>query len=241
MNEMTFDMTVRISDCDASGRYRPSVLLTNLQELGEIQAAGFGLSRADLIAHGMCWVLYRQRVVMERYPTYGETFRMTTWPGEIAGPSFQRHYVMERPDGAPVGSATTSWVLINIETRRPLRPSALPVDFPGNGERTPPLPPPSMLRVDGAKPIATRAVTYSDLDINGHMNNTRYIDWICDTLDLDKLLEHGLADFQINYIAEARPGDVLSLDAATDGGGILTVGRRGDGRTVFEARTVYGG
>ena len=48
---------------------------------------------------------------------------------------------------------------------------------------------------------------YSDTDVNGHVNNTRYADFACDAVELDKLPpEQFLAEMQIGYLAECRPG-----------------------------------
>ena len=210
-----------------------------MQELSEIHAAHLGFSRSSLLENGMMWVLYRLHVVMNEYPTYGDTLVETTWPCAIEGPVFPRHFRFNRPDGTQVGKAITAWVLIDLKTRRPLRPAALPGTIPPS-ELPPSLPMPGMLRIAGGTPLGSRTVLYSDLDINGHMNNTRYIDWVCDTLDLSALLSGTLKEFQINYISEALPGERIDLFAQTEGNTTLTLGKRGDGRTVFEARTVLG-
>jgi len=232
--------TVSLSDCDASGRLRPSSLLIHVQEAGERHAASYGLSRAELVAQGMFWVLYRQRVVMRSYPTFGDALRLTTWPGAVEGPVFPRYFCIERADGTLVCEAVTSWVLVNLQTRRPLRPSMLVTPIPVCA-RPAPLPLPGMLRLENARAVEKRPVRYSDLDINGHMTNTRYIDWVCDLLDLDALARRGLAEWQVNFIAEAKPGDLLELFLLEEGPETLVQGKRAsDGRTVFEARAVLG-
>lgn len=238
--ELTTTLTVRISDCDASGRWRPSAILVDMQEAAETHATSFGLSRTKLMDSGVVWILYRQQLVMHRYPTFGETIRMTTWPAAIEGPIFPRYFLLEDEEGKPVVEAATSWILMNIHTRRPMRPSALPEKVPANSERVAPLPLPGMLRVSDAQPLTERVVCYSDLDVNGHMNNTRYIDWVCDALDLDTLVRRGLLGFQINYISEGRPGETLALSARVEGDTTEFLGKGADGRTVFEASTTFG-
>lgn len=232
---------VSISECDVSGRISPSALQVRIAELGELHAAGWGLSRENLLENGICWVLYRQRVVMHDYPTFGEEIVWTTWARAVEGPAFPRYVQFQRPDGTPVGEAVTAWVLIDINTRRPLRPSALPRELPICHERPACLPMPGILRAEVPQMFGSRTVLYSDIDVNGHMNNTRYINWICDTLDYAAMAANGLSEWQINYISEARPGEVIDLFTREDGGGTLHMGKRqSDGRTVYEARTVMG-
>lgn len=49
---------------------------------------------------------------------------------------------------------------------------------------------------------------YSDTDVNGHVNNTRYADFACDAVELDRLPENQfLTEMQIGYLAECRRGD----------------------------------
>lgn len=241
-SEYTLTHTVSISDCDARAHWRPSSILIVMQELAEVHAASLGFSRAMLIENGMVWVLYRQRIMMHSYPTYGDVLRITTWPGAIEGPIFPRHFRIEREDGTLIGEASSSWILMDINTRRPMRPSALPGTVVPNEERPAPMPLPGMLRIQEATPVLDRSVRYSDVDVNGHMNNTRYVDWICDMMDYDQLVSRGLAEWQINYISEAKPGEAVQLLTQVDGDATLVQGKRAeDGRTIFEARVALMG
>ncbi len=235
-HELAMTKEVRISDCDAGRRIRLSALITDLHELGEAQAVAFGLSRNELLEKGMCWVLYRQRIVMRKLPGYGETMRVTTWPAALQGPVFPRYFVLEDETGEQIGEAVTAWILMDVATRRPLRPTAIPGVLPVSDARENPLPLPGMLRIESAQEAEKRAVKYSDVDVNGHMNNTRYIDWTADVLPFDMLLKDGLHDIQVNYISEALPGEALMLLTAEADGGMLVTGRRADGKTVFEAK-----
>ncbi|MDR0897605.1 MAG: hypothetical protein LBN04_07085 [Oscillospiraceae bacterium] len=237
LSELSRPWTIRISDCDAEGRLRPSALLVEMQELGEAHSSLLGLARQQLIAHDICWVLYRQQVRLRAPLTFGETLTALTFPSPVEGPLFPRHFVFARPDGTPAIEAVTAWVLMNVRTRRPLRPSALPVPMPENRERIAALKTPGMLATEGAKPALRRAVRYSDVDVNRHMNNTRYIDWVLDALPYEAVTARGISGFQINYISEARPGEELDIALKEEGQGVLAQGiRLSDGRTVFDAR-----
>ena len=59
---------------------------------------------------------------------------------------------------------------------------------------------------------------YSDTDVNGHVNNTRYADFACDAVELERLPENRfLAEMQIGYLAECRPGEVLDIQVGGQG------------------------
>ena len=51
----------------------------------------------------------------------------------------------------------------------------------------------------------TRTVLYSDVDLNQHMNNARYIDWALDLIDLDIHRNHFINEVTIHYKKEILP------------------------------------
>ena len=233
--EFIFESTVRISDCDAFGRWRLSSILGHAQEIAEHHAASLGLSRNTMLESNICWIIYRQSVRIHTFPTCYDAFRMITWPGAVDGPLFPRYFLIERPDGARVGELVSSWLLLDVKTRKPQRPGVLPRKLP-QSDREPPLPLPAMLRIQEASVIGTRSVCYSDLDMNGHMNNTRYADWVCDALGVKTMREKRLSRIQINYIAETYAEDIIELSRQETDDGVLVSGNRiSDRKTVFES------
>ena len=85
-----------------------------------------------------------------------------------------------------------------------------------------------------------RRMGYSDTDINGHVNNTRYADFACDALEMEKL-EAGtfLSQLQIGYLAECRPGEELRLMAGQEGETRFVRGMDEDGKSRFEAALIF--
>jgi len=239
MSELLKTIDIQISDCDLSGRWRPAAVQCKLLEMGEEQAASFGLSYAELLGRGMCWVLYRYRINLRAVPRAYDAVRATTWPGIVEGPIFPRYFTLEK-DGERIGEAVTAWVLIDVEKRRPLRPSALEGELP-TSEIPPPLPLPGALRIENAPHVTDRQVRYADIDIIGHMNNAKYLEWACDLLPLERLRRAGIRKWQINYVAEALPGETLSLFMREEADDAYILGRKGqDGRVAFEAKITYG-
>jgi acyl-ACP thioesterase len=59
---------------------------------------------------------------------------------------------------------------------------------------------------------AKRTVGYTELDLNGHMNNTRYLDWVDDLLPSAFHKAHPVREFTVCYLAEALEGQEISLD-----------------------------
>ena len=69
----------------------------------------------------------------------------------------------------------------------------------------------------------THTVTYSLLDKNGHMNNTRYLDWVSDLLPAAFHKSHCPAEIVLCYLSEALEGQHISLCYGLSEAGELTV------------------
>lgn len=58
---------------------------------------------------------------------------------------------------------------------------------------------------------------YTDLDVNHHVNNTKYMDWCCNALGIDCMKEHALRRFCLNYDVEVLPGQEIRTELRTLG------------------------
>ena len=82
---------------------------------------------------------------------------------------------------------------------------------------------------------------YSDTDLNGHVNNTRYADFACDALEMERLgPDRFLSSMQIGYLAECRPGEELLLWTKEQDGTHFVQGMDEGGKSRFEAALIFG-
>ena len=93
------------------------------------------------------------------------------------------------------------------------------------------------------KTEATFQVRNSDLDVNGHVNNTRYAQWILDSIPLEAHAAYRLDEYEINFLAETNVGDTVVIErgevepSPTSPTRWQFQGRRmPDDKTVFVAR-----
>ena len=118
-------------------------------------------------------------------------------------------------EGQPVGSAATLYVQLDLTTRRMVKPW-----LGGNDqldcELEPPLPLPGAIpTLEAPTTTLERVARYSDLDVNGHVNNTRYLDWFCDCFDTEYHRAWALKDVLIHYNREIRPEEQAELNLQT--------------------------
>lgn len=80
-------------------------------------------------------------------------------------------------------------------------------------------------------------VSYSDLDLNGHTNNSRYVVWAMDCLPKE-VTDSPVKDIYINFVKETLPGDMVQLCAQNDGSTWYVEGKVSD-RTCFLVKAVF--
>lgn len=236
---LTEEYCLRALDVDINGLWMPSAIFTRMQEVAENHAQAVGRGRCDIVKDNLAWVLTRMHLRMDRYPCLGETIRISTWPLRPASLLFRRQFLFENLDGSVLGRASSQWALLNLEKRSLCRTSVLG-EYPYDPESRTVLEEPRKITLpEDMAEAAVRKVLYSDVDMNAHMNNSKYLNWICELFPIDFLRANSLRDAYINYIAEAYIGDDVSLDMQEDKGSYFICGRTA-GRTVFDAQVTWG-
>ncbi len=195
---------------DCWGRLKPSMVLLLAQEVAGTHFTRLAMDYQALAEQGLFWAVSRHKVQITRLPRLGETIRLETWPMPTTRVAYPRSVVAYDADGAELFRAITLWVLLDIHSRSMVLPGKSGVQVPGTlrgGELSSPLGLP-------AKVLArrlSRTVCFTDLDRNGHMNNTRYLDWIADLLPSGFHRDHPIKELTVCYLTEAREGDPLDL------------------------------
>jgi len=207
---------------DSHGRLKPSAILYFVQE-----AAGqhCNLLRVDwdtLSHQNLFWAVTRHRVQITRLPTRGETITVETWPMPTTKVAYPRSVVAYDESGKEVFRAISIWVLMDTRTRAMVLPGKSGVVVDGTIRGNEPEVPKSLIPRDLPN-MQTVRVTYSLLDINGHMNNTRYLDWVSDLLPAQFHAEHNPVEITLCYLSEAREGQEICLHYSLSETGELLV------------------
>lgn len=225
------NFTVTDLQCDRFGRLRPSAILWFVQEMAGRHCMLWQLDWDSLASRGMFWAIIRHRVHINRMPKKGENIRIETWPMPTTRVAYPRNVVAFDEQGNELFRSTSVWVLMDINTRAMILPGKSGVEVAGvlrGGE----LPSPGSLVPAQLSGLQERSVRFTDLDINGHMNNCRYLDWAADLLPSDFHKSHTVKDFTLGYLSEAREGDALSVryEVSDEDHLRLEITRRDDGR-----------
>ena len=227
---------------DCFGRLKNSTLLYFVQEVAGRHFADIAMDYDTLAEKGMFWAIIRQKVQINRLPMRGETVRLETWPMPTTRSAYPRSVVAYDEQGSEVFRSISVWVLMDLKNRKMILPGKSGISVLGT-LRGNELAIPASLTPMVLRNTRERTVSFTDLDRNGHMNNTRYMDWIDDLLSSQFHREHFTREFTVCYLSEAREGQVLhmSYEALEDGAVHINAHRMTEGKEerVFSARVQY--
>lgn len=212
MSVYTETLRLRSKDVDLHRRLRTSQLFTLLQEASIRHTEQLGMGREKTLDKGILWVLTLQRCEIARMPEYDEEVLLKSWPGRTMHLLFPRYYSMETAAGEPLLKASAIWCLVDQQTRRIVFPERYGVELPGvvTGEE---IALPGALSREDCAHERLFTVPYSYVDLNGHMNNTRYFDLAEDSIPAPAAGEK-LRLICTEYAGEARLGQELRVGIA---------------------------
>ena len=210
----TYDETfsLRPRDCDLNEKWRPSAILQTMQDAADAHSLLLGCGRDELIKRNIVWVLARCELHMSRYPASGEQLTIHTFPTPTRIYFFPRYYIFTDARGEMIGKAGSLWLLLDVTTRRMLPPGDVAKLIPENRDLSVPMNLPATVgALQGEELVSEYHPVYTDLDVNGHVNNTRYADWLCNTLGINLMKEYELERIILNYNHEVLPGQTVML------------------------------
>jgi len=199
-------------DVDVHGKTPLPAIARFFQETAYNHANHLEFGYEHLKSKNLFWVLSRLSIRMEKYPSWRDHISIRTWAAGIDRLFALRDFLVFDEQGQTLGRATSSWLILDQEKRRPQRQDLLK-------ERSRFFPKERVLEENAAKiPFVENArvgypfpVRYSDLDLYNHVNNARYMQWIIDGFPIDILYRYRLTHFEINFLAEARMGDQIVI------------------------------
>ena len=222
--ESVFRQTQTVEDIhvDCFGRLKPSALLYFAQEAAGGHCQLLKLDWDTLAKQDLFWAVIRQKVEITRLPMRGETITVETWPMPTTRSAFPRATVGYDKGGNALFQVIGLWVLMNTKTRAMVVPGKSGVELSGTvrgGE----LATPGSIIPKPLENVTTRQVRFTELDRNGHMNNTYYLNWLDDLLPKVFHEQHPIREFTVCYQSEAMENQQIDLHWQLLDGPVLQV------------------
>ena len=213
MLKYTEEHTIACYDTDAAWRLKPASFMNLAQEAAGRHAVYLGFGYDDLIASNTAWILSRVHVEFTDTPLWRDKITLTTWHKGLDRLFFLRDFILTDASGNPKVKATTSWLVMNLETRRLVRDPKLMEEGTTCSENVigTPADKVQMPKDIEAEFVSGHKVAYSDVDTNGHANNAMYMQWAMDAVDYEIASSRAVKSFTINFNHEIKPMETVSL------------------------------
>jgi medium-chain acyl-[acyl-carrier-protein] hydrolase len=225
-------------DVDLRGRLRPHALFAYLLNAASGHAQGSVYGYEELAARNLKWVMVKLQLLIRRQPMWRDTVTVETWGKRIERLYALRDFAMTSSAGEKLVSGTSAWLIVDERRGFPQRWDARSESVPWQTtrdelatslEKVPEL--------QEGREADRYAVHFSDIDVNRHVNATRYLQWIVDSHPHEQLVASELASVDISFLAEALPGDEVIVVSQDRGCSELAAVRRAsDGKELCRAK-----
>lgn len=214
MQQLEHRFKILSSDCDRYGFMKMNRILVIMQELAGEHSDQLGWSFKNTLRHGAVWVVTRNEFEVMKYPAIGQAVVGKTFPGRPRRGIYPRYYRIEDEAGQPLMVGSSFWALADVNTRQMTDLPEVAAGFPDTSGLSP------YFRNPGAPDSLTEGVSrtgawhpvYTDLDRNGHVNNTRAADWaLCFLSETSNIQDHPVRSVLVSYHKELYEGQPVDL------------------------------
>ena len=233
-------VTIRMSQCDFSGRLGPSQALDLCMDLAGEHAAVLGNGVPAMRDRGLFWVAVKTLLRFGRMPGIGETVTLRTWPETPGRMRCDRDYLLLAGDEVLL-EGRTEWTVLDAATGglHAMRDGVYAPDQTYSAARALDGP---FHRFTGAfegEPFARYTVKSTDVDLAGHMNNVAYLRMLLSLQSIAARAAHPLREVELHYRSACYEGNELLLRRRAADGAEELQAARADGEVILLARAVF--
>ncbi|EEF36100.1 palmitoyl-acyl carrier protein thioesterase, chloroplastic [Ricinus communis] len=196
--------------------------------LSGLLSNGFGATHG-MVKNNLIWVVSKLQVQVDHYPIWGEVVEIDTWVRASGKNGMKRDWLIRsQATGHVFVRATSTWVMMNEKTRRlskmpeEVRAEISPwfIEKQAIKEEVPD----KIAKLDDKARyvISNLKPKRSDLDMNHHVNNVKYVRWMLEILPDHFLESHQLSGITMEYRRECGSADIVQSLCEPDGDEILS-------------------
>ncbi len=222
--EKNYDL--RPNDFNRFGRLTPSAILDIFQDMAGRHSIIMGAGLESLKKKGLFWVVAKIRFEVLGDAKMYQTVKVKTWPLKPSRVTFRRECLISDLEGNILVRGSSEWVVVDSVKRRIASSEGVyvlndedyleEVAFDDRISKVP-----TFEAGGNAFKICPR---FSDFDVNGHVNNTKYAAFVFDALaESENKLDFNY--FQIDYHKEVLSGEELSIYIKGSGNQTLFLGK----------------
>lgn len=202
---------VKSYEADAHGFLRLSALMNILQDAADCNAIEIGFGFEECWKRGVSWVGSNYLIKINTLPKIHEPFIIETWPAEAKLWGAIRDFIIRDKDNNVLMTASSQWVLVDINRKRPVPLAKYFDNYQALNERA--------INIEFSRPEPfekyetkqTYKVRFDDIDINNHVNNSVYPLWASESVDKSWRETHTFSQIELWFKKEALYGQSVNV------------------------------
>lgn len=216
---LTYQMKMKIpfDMSDMNGHIKlPSLILLSLQVSGS-QSAQLGVSDKEILEkYNLVWIITEYDIDVIRLPRFAEEITIETEALSYNRLFCYRRFTIYDESGQAIIQMLATFALMDRDSRKvhsvdPEMVTPYQSEFSKKIIRGPKY-------TDLDNPTSKDYhVRFYDLDMNGHVNNSKYLDWIFEVMGADFLMDHIPQKINLKYVKEVRPGGMITSSYELNG------------------------
>lgn len=216
----TEQFTIRANEVDTNGKLSLPAICNYFQEVAGNNAKDLNFDITDMMENNLTWVLHRMDINLKGKADWRDTVTVETWPASGDALRAYRNYRLLDDKGNEFGNCLSYWMVMNIETRRPTRIPKEVLDTK-LAERSHVC----AVKSNRIRPFNESGsekkiiVRKADMDMNNHVNNVRYIEWMLETIPQERI--DYFKNFDVIFMQESFVDeDLVSASKTNETGSI---------------------
>jgi len=231
---------VSLYEVDYHNKLRIDSFFNYLQDAASNHAETLGWGYIDLKKENLTWILSRVKLIINSYKGIGDFIKIDTWPKGVDGLLALREFRLIDENEKVFALATSAWLLVDSNIMRPVktdefhqRINHVYLDSEYSIKETPG----KIIVPDNIEKIRERIIRYSDIDVNHHVNNAKYIEFALDCFSIEEFGKKEIKSVQVNFLSELKYGDkvTISKGQSSNSNGTYIQGIKGDTIKVFQS------
>jgi acyl-ACP thioesterase len=208
--ENTFKITA--FDVDANNHLRINRVFDYFQDAASNDAERLGFGYKDFVPKGLFWVLSWVKIELLDYPKFMNEVKIQTWGKKQHKLYSMRDFLLLNSKDKIIARGTSAWLLLDSKSLRPKILTHLYPDLQllNSKDALPDLP--QKINAVGEMGFAySKKIGYSDIDLNNHTNNAKYVELIFDCFDQEFHIAHSVKSLTVSFNAETKFGEEIDL------------------------------
>lgn len=244
--ELTYEVSYKVRSYEVDHHQEASIstICNYFQEAAGLHARELEFDISDLQEKGLTWILYKLQVKVQTFPKRWESIKVTTWPSTGDGLRAYRDYELHNDNGELLASGLSQWMVLDIRKKRPVK---MPEELMNSRFKTDKhvldLHKSNLVDLSPEDSTFITTAGLNDLDMNRHVNNVRYIDWMTGYNYPKKDEAKKCDELIVQYVSETKAGDKIYLasqDAPDQEGKInYTLFKNNKKRVIANAKTQW--